>query len=615
MATDHDVFLSQVLPHVDTGIITEAQKSITELTWDDSDSVDLDTDAHSTAAYSFPTARNESTSSLSHTGRSGGLSPPGRRRPVTFANFDSHSAEQMADGTEGSEVGVAKLGNGHARRNSDVRDLDRTELPHQLPGHVPQPFQSSSVSMTPRQGPEPGAHQHSTVDVPVRQSSKVGRYINSAGFTHPPQAVAAAYSPGLDGTEPDRLRDPVVIQDDDNVKERDDGGQGDMTPAQYKAPSRYRPEKSSSTPPPIRNARPSRVLMYDSFEEDGDFDDDMDNQGYESPDSQPTARHRTVAPIDEDQRKPPRSSRNNERRLNSLNSESMRNPKSGATGSSMRGAHGPHYRTAALTMNYHSARTPMLDHVQLYHDAEPKRPLNDRAPESHNSLRQPYQQARTYRSIDDAMHTGYSAGISAGALEELAPRMPLRRPYSDDEISVRQQSISGKTAASITSQSALPDFFSAGIFNVVLHNPTTAHRLLKFSETRLCSENVEFLSKVDEYRTTVNNLASQMAAIHKTFISPGSHSQINVNGALLRQTHKEMKSLINKAFPSMENVFTDLQEQIETLVFQDIYPRFVRHQMALSATRALGSDRFKYQGLGDCFTLTDPKYVHNVAAG
>ena len=34
------------------------------------------------------------------------------------------------------------------------------------------------------------------------------------------------------------------------------------------------------------------------------------------------------------------------------------------------------------------------------------------------------------------------------------------------------------------------------IFNVVLHNPTTSHQLRKFSQTRFCGENMEFLEKV-----------------------------------------------------------------------------------------------------------------------
>ncbi|KAJ4389525.1 hypothetical protein N0V93_006995 [Gnomoniopsis smithogilvyi] len=609
MATDHDVILNQVLPHVDSGVITKAQQYITELNWDDSDSADRDTNARSTPTHSFVTSRAESVSSLSYTGISGGLSPPRRRRPVTFTDFDGHYVDKMVEGLGNSDSVGAKLANGNARQSPDVKDIDMTELSRQLSGHLPQSLRPSPVQSTSRHGMDSGGNHH-VADVPVRQSSKGERNTNGASFGHSSKTTPAAHSTGIKATESDQTRVSVILEDDNDVTERDDGDDEEhMPPAQYKAPSRYRQDRSS-TPPPIRNGRPNRVLMYDSFEEDVDVSDEMDDNAYESNDSQP-ARRRSAAPSYENRRKPPLSSRSHERRLNSLTSEGMRTPKSGVRGSPMSGVHGPHGRTAGLAANYQAARTPMLDHVRLYQDAEPSKPLPDRHLEARNSSRQPQQQARGYRSIDDAMFTGYSGGLSAGGPEELASRMPLRRPYSDDEISVRQQSISGKTTMSATSQSALPDFFSPSIFHVVLHNPTTAHQLLKFSETRLCSENVEFLSKVDEYRTTLNNLASQMAAIHKTFISPGSHSQINVNGTLLRQTHKEMKSLINSSFPAMETVFTDLQEQIETLVFQDIYPRFVRHQMALSATKALGSDRFKYQGLGDCFTLTDPNIADN----
>lgn len=42
----------------------------------------------------------------------------------------------------------------------------------------------------------------------------------------------------------------------------------------------------------------------------------------------------------------------------------------------------------------------------------------------------------------------------------------------------------------------LADFFSSEVFQIVLHNPTTAHRLSKFSQARMCGENMEFLEKV-----------------------------------------------------------------------------------------------------------------------
>jgi hypothetical protein len=48
----------------------------------------------------------------------------------------------------------------------------------------------------------------------------------------------------------------------------------------------------------------------------------------------------------------------------------------------------------------------------------------------------------------------------------------------------------GPNAANIT------DFFSSEVFHVVLRNPTTAHRLLRFCQSRACGENMEFLQKV-----------------------------------------------------------------------------------------------------------------------
>jgi hypothetical protein len=56
----------------------------------------------------------------------------------------------------------------------------------------------------------------------------------------------------------------------------------------------------------------------------------------------------------------------------------------------------------------------------------------------------------------------------------------------------------------------------------------------------------------------------------------------------------------------MENIFNGAQDHIEKLLAGDIYPRFVKHQITTSATVALGNDKSRFQGLGDCFCLTDP---------
>lgn len=44
--------------------------------------------------------------------------------------------------------------------------------------------------------------------------------------------------------------------------------------------------------------------------------------------------------------------------------------------------------------------------------------------------------------------------------------------------------------------SNLTDFFNPEVFHMVLHNPTTAHRFLRYCQSRACGENIEFLQKV-----------------------------------------------------------------------------------------------------------------------
>ncbi len=75
------------------------------------------------------------------------------------------------------------------------------------------------------------------------------------------------------------------------------------------------------------------------------------------------------------------------------------------------------------------------------------------------------------------------------------------------EVTTVSQPSSSSYSPSITTQKYSPgsngmvtngaaDFFSPEIFQIVLHNPTTSHQLLKFSQSRFCGENMEFLDKV-----------------------------------------------------------------------------------------------------------------------
>ncbi|KAK5727903.1 hypothetical protein LTR17_012326 [Elasticomyces elasticus] len=162
-----------------------------------------------------------------------------------------------------------------------------------------------------------------------------------------------------------------------------------------------------------------------------------------------------------------------------------------------------------------------------------------------------------------------------------------------------------------TSSTRMPEFFGQAVFQTVLHNPTIAHQLLKFGQSRLCGENMEFLTRVNRYNALLEEVSKTIYEIHKDFISTSAPAQINIPEHLLTKVNSQMKTSLTTTMPALEGVFVDAQADIERLVYMDIYPNFVRHQMSVSAARALGTDRSKYAGLGDCFVLTDPSKADN----
>ncbi|KAK4544215.1 hypothetical protein LTR36_004425 [Oleoguttula mirabilis] len=167
--------------------------------------------------------------------------------------------------------------------------------------------------------------------------------------------------------------------------------------------------------------------------------------------------------------------------------------------------------------------------------------------------------------------------------------------------------VSGRPSAS----GRLPEFFSLVTFHIVLQNPTIAHQLTKFAQSRLCGENLEFLARVTKYYALLGEVSKSIYEIHRDFISSNAPNQVNLPQHVLSRTNNEMKASLASTLPALESIFGDAQNDIEQLVYNDVYPHFVRNQMSVSAARALGGDRAKYGGLGDCFVLTDPAKADN----
>ena len=186
-----------------------------------------------------------------------------------------------------------------------------------------------------------------------------------------------------------------------------------------------------------------------------------------------------------------------------------------------------------------------------------------------------------------------------------------KSPFSRSATSMSHVSHDAGRSSGVSSGSRMPEFFSQAVFQIVLHNPTIAHQLLKFGESRLCGENLEFLARVNKYHVLLGEVSKTIFEMHKDFISTSASTQINLPEPLLITVNNEMRKSLTSTLPTLESVFTKAQTDIESLVYTDIYPKFVRQQMSISAAKALGGDRAKYAGLGDCFVLTDPSKADN----
>lgn len=162
-----------------------------------------------------------------------------------------------------------------------------------------------------------------------------------------------------------------------------------------------------------------------------------------------------------------------------------------------------------------------------------------------------------------------------------------------------------------STEDQLPEFFSMSIFRAALYNPTISHHLFKFGQLRLSSENMEFLQRAHKFQTMVNELSQAVVDLQDEFVVPPSHSQIQVAEKLRAQMTHDTRAALSSTIPQLEALFRPVQTDLEIQVYRDVYPKFVRHQMTLSATRALGRSRSQYAGLGDCFVLTDPSKADN----
>ena len=111
---------------------------------------------------------------------------------------------------------------------------------------------------------------------------------------------------------------------------------------------------------------------------------------------------------------------------------------------------------------------------------------------------------------------------------------------------------------------------------------------------------------MDRYNTLLDELTKVMSEIYRNYTSVEAPRALNISQGLIKQINMDIKTTTLNTLPAMELIFSDSQVCVENILATDIYPRFVKHQMTVSAEKALSAGRQKYAGLGDCFCLTSP---------
>lgn len=284
--------------------------------------------------------------------------------------------------------------------------------------------------------------------------------------------------------------------------------------AGFNSPRRARrmsPESErSATPPPIgRRGRARNTIDGVSGFNEPQPQPQSQSQPLSQPLSQPQHQHQQVPKVSTPPPRPPRPS---------ADDDPFSNPKSRPQSSGHRSSSTQHSRRVPLAYDRGvEPRTPVLDQLQLAPDqlltpeaGQTTRPASSRKQEindgngSYRQKRGPFSRQASSTTEPELANLAVGGSLVPDIVEEADhqsthshTRTMRRRPFSDDGLSdSRNSSAVRRQLAGNGSASRLPDFFSYEIFQIVLRDPATAHRLHQFSQTRCCGENIEFLTKV-----------------------------------------------------------------------------------------------------------------------
>ena len=125
-------------------------------------------------------------------------------------------------------------------------------------------------------------------------------------------------------------------------------------------------------------------------------------------------------------------------------------------------------------------------------------PLPQTQPVLPEIYRRPFKSARTLSMPSNTMSSpvGQRERLPNSRSLRKPPTRPQQKQGINESASTNGTTLAPVSTANGANMSNMTDFFNPEVFHMVLHNPATAHRFLRYCQSRACGENIEFLQKV-----------------------------------------------------------------------------------------------------------------------
>ncbi|KAI1373988.1 hypothetical protein F4677DRAFT_185341 [Hypoxylon crocopeplum] len=185
-------------------------------------------------------------------------------------------------------------------------------------------------------------------------------------------------------------------------------------------------------------------------------------------------------------------------------------------------------------------------------------------------------------------------------------------PIDEDEDSLSSVKRTAWTARDSPSRPSFPKSLGDDVFRIGLSHPVVARKFKKYCREQGCEGYLEFLTKVQEYTESTNEMASILTAISTSFIASGATHTLNLSTMVSRALNADVKRIAHTILPGLEAVFLESRSQVERHLATTVFPGFVKSQLTQCMSMALTSNasgmvpsKSEFPGLGESFCIID----------